>query len=223
MNKESRFKLVIFDLDGTLVDTVPDLAFSLNQVFTEINFPVQKLSSVTKHMGNGMRRFLQGIMTEISVNPVGDDLIDHAYQLFLNYYTDDHVSNSRLYPEVINTIKNLQKKDIKIACVTNKLGAYSDNILKHFELDEYISLLLSGDSLDKKKPDPLPLIHACDCLNVERNKTLMVVDSEVDVHAAKNADIPSVYMEYGYGNNRAVANLKPDYSLDEFQHLLKIV
>lgn len=223
MEVENKYKLVIFDLDGTLVDTVPDLAFSLNRVFAEINFPVQNLSSVTKHMGNGMHRFLQGIMNEISVSPVGDDLIEHAYLLFLNYYTDDHVSNSRLYPEVINTVKNLRERGIKIACVTNKLGTYSDNILKHFELDEYISLLLSGDSLVKKKPDPLPLIYTCDCLNIKRSKTLMVGDSEVDVHAAKNADIPSVYMEYGYGNNQAIANLKPDYSLNEFRHLLNIV
>ena len=219
----NNFKLIIFDLDGTLVDTVPDLAYSLNQVLAELGHPTQKLSCIMSHMGNGMHQLIKGVLSEVEEGTFNSALVEHAYKLFLENYTKDPISKSKLYPEVSNTIEDLGRKDIKIACVTNKLGAYSKNILEHFEIHKHLSLLLSGDSLDKKKPDSMPLTYACDYLSIDKSESLMVGDSEVDVYAAKNAGMQSVYMKYGYGNNHEVAKLNPDYSLEQFQQLLDLV
>lgn len=222
MNSESP-KLVILDLDGTLVHSAPNLALGLNRVLEDLGYPETDLKHVMSHMGNGMHQLISNVFGDIMESQIPDKVLKDAYTSFLNYYAQDATSISVLYPNVVDTLATLAKMNIKIACVTNKLAAYTVPMVEYFEINQYFSLVLSGDSLSKKKPDSLPLTYACELLGVKIEESLMVGDSEVDVHSAINAGMRSVYMNYGYGNNCSVAKLKPDYSLEKFTQLLEVV
>ena len=216
-------KLFIFDLDGTLVNSVPDLANCINQVLQELDLPKQKSKTVMSYMGNGMRRLLQDILLEVMGGSYNDDIFEYAYKLFLKNYAKDSTSHSSLYPNVAETLAELRHKNIDLACVTNKLRAFTSPLIKHFNLNQYFSLVLAGDSLKKKKPDPYPLNYTCKHLRVRVNESVMVGDSEIDIYSANKAGMRSVYMSYGYGNNQAASTLGPDFSFGSIQRLLEIV
>lgn len=216
-------RLIIFDLDGTLLHSAPNLACGVNQVLTDMGYPEAELAHVMSHMGNGMHRLINEIFNDIMGSELSSKSLEEAYALFLSYYEKDATSVSYLYPNVIETLTELVKMNIEIACVTNKLGAYTMPIIEYFEINQYFSLVLSGDSLRKKKPDSLPLTYTCERLGINVDESFMVGDSEVDINSAKNAGMTSVYMNYGYGDNCLAAKLKPDHTLEKFSQLLELI
>lgn len=220
---DSYVKLAIFDLDGTLINSLPDIANCINLVLSDLGYPKQREYIVQKCIGNGIHRLIIDIFSSINNHYYNDDTIDYAYNLFLYYYEKKLISKSTLYPAVKETIEELILKNIKIACVTNKNGSFTFPLLEHFNLVQYFSIILPGESLNKKKPDPYPLIHACNKLGIKKNDSIMVGDSVIDIHAANNAGIKCGYVSYGYGDNMNAIKLKPDYYFSSFHQILEVV
>ena len=219
----NKVKLVIFDLDGTLIDTAPDLAHSMDLVMQELGLPKQGVSKVRRHIGNGVRRLVEDVMTSELQSTPDKGAVDKALDAFIGHYHEHLVRQSCLYPDVRKCLQGLRSSGIKLACVTNKAKAFTEPLLQHFQIGEYFDLVLSGDSLPKKKPDPFPLVHACQRFAVEVADCVMVGDSSNDMLAARGAGIRSVCMSYGYSDTETVKMLKPDVVLGSFAELMDLL
>ncbi len=218
--KTQQTKLVLFDLDGTLIDTAPDLAHSMDLVMRELHLPTQGLKIVRRFIGHGVRRLVEDIVsTELEGKPAKATL-DKALGAFNEHYREQLVQKSSLYPGVPECLQTLRSRGVKLACVTNKPKAFTEPLLQHFLIDGHFDLVLSGDSLQKKKPDPFPLVHACQRLAVEVADSIMVGDSSNDILAARNAGMRCMYMSYGYSDTETVRALGPDAVLDSFAEVM---
>lgn len=218
--KTKQTKLVLFDLDGTLIDTAPDLAHSMDLVMRELHLPTQGLKKVRRFIGHGVRRLVEDIVsTELEGKPAKATL-DKALGAFNEHYREQLVQKSSLYPGVPECLQTLRSRGVKLACVTNKPKAFTEPLLEHFLIDGHFDLVLSGDSLQKKKPDPFPLVHACQRLAVEVADSIMVGDSSNDILAARNAGMRCMYMSYGYSDTESVRALEPDVVLDSFAEVM---
>ena len=218
--KIKQTKLVLFDLDGTLIDTAPDLAHSMDLVMRELHLPAQGLEKVRRFIGHGVRRLVEDIVsTELEDKPAQATL-EKALGAFNEHYREQLVQKSSLYPGVPECLRTLRSRGVKLACVTNKPQAFTEPLLEHFRIDGYLDLVLSGDSLAKKKPDPFPLVHACQRLAVEVADSIMVGDSGNDILAARNAGMRCLYVSYGYSDAKTVKALKPDVVLDSFAEVM---
>lgn len=218
--KTQQTKLVLFDLDGTLIDTAPDLAHSMDLVMRELHLPTQGLKKVRRFIGHGVRRLVEDIVsTELEGKPAKATL-DKALGAFNEHYREQLVQKSSLYPGVPECLQTLRSRGVKLACVTNKPKAFTEPLLEHFLIDGHFDLVLSGDSLQKKKPDPFPLVHACQRLAVEVADSIMVGDSSNDILAARNAGMRCMYMSYGYSDTETVRALGPDAVLDSFAEVM---
>ena len=218
--KTKQTKLVLFDLDGTLIDTAPDLAHSMDLVMRELHLPAQGLEKVRRFIGHGVRRLVEDIVaTELKDRPAKATL-EKALGAFNEHYREQLVQKSSLYPGVLECLQTLHSRGVKLACVTNKPKAFTEPLLEHFQIDRFFDLVLSGDSLPKKKPDPYPLVHACQRFAVEVANSVMVGDSSNDILAARNAGMRCMYVSYGYSDTETVKALKPDVILDSFVELM---
>ena len=218
--KTQQTKLVLFDLDGTLIDTAPDLAHSMDLVMSELHLPTQGLKKVRRFIGHGVRRLVEDIVsTELEGKPAKATL-DKALGAFNEHYREQLVQKSSLYPGVPECLQTLRSRGVKLACVTNKPKSFTEPLLEHFLIDGHFDLVLSGDSLQKKKPDPFPLVHACQRLAVKVADSLMVGDSSNDILAARNAGMRCMYMSYGYSDTETVRALGPDAVLDSFAEVM---
>ena len=217
--KDKTDKLVIFDLDGTLINTAPDLANCINLVMHDLNLPEQSLEKVISLIGNGLHKLLEDVLAEALGKKPNKKIVEKGYNLFIKYYKNNLTNKSHVYPSVLKNLDYFKSINIKLACVTNKLESFTQPLLKHFKIHKYFDLVLSGDSLAKKKPDPMPLECACRLLNVSAKNSMMVGDSENDVLAAKSAGINSVYVTYGYTQVNEILKLNPDIILDTFLQL----
>lgn len=218
--KTKQIQLVLFDLDGTLIDTAPDLAHSMDLVMRDLHLPAQGLKKVRRFIGHGVRRLVEDILsTELEGRPAQATL-EKALGAFNEHYREQLVQKSSLYPGVLECLRTLRSRGVRLACVTNKPKAFTEPLLGHFQIDRYFDLVLSGDSLAKKKPDPFPLVHACQQLAVKTVDSIMVGDSSSDILAARNAGIRCMYASYGYSEAETVKALEPDGVLDSFAELM---
>ncbi len=218
--KTKQIQLVLFDLDGTLIDTAPDLAHSMDLVMRELHLPAQGLKKVRRFIGHGVRRLVEDILsTELEGRPAQATL-EKALGAFNEHYREQLVQKSSLYPGVLECLRTLRSRGVRLACVTNKPKAFTEPLLGHFQIDRYFDLVLSGDSLAKKKPDPFPLVHACQQLAVKTVDSIMVGDSSSDILAARNAGIRCMCASYGYSEAETVKALEPDGVLHSFAELM---
>ena len=221
--KNKKDKLIILDLDGTLIDTAPDLTNCVNLVMLELCLPEQSLEKVKSLIGNGVHKLIEDVLSEALGAQPERLVVEQGYKLFVKFYRENLTKNSYLYPDVLENLKYFQSKSIKLSCVTNKLEMFTLPLLKHFKIYNHIDLVLSGDSLTKKKPDPLPLEYVCRQLNVSTDNSMMVGDSKNDVLAAKSAGITSVTMSYGYTKKSEIVKLNSDIVLDSFKELREYI
>src|SRR3972149_11705125 len=154
-------KMVMIDLDGTLIDTVPDLAAAANRMLADLGRPAWDIKHYRAWIGNGVPRFVKRALTgEMQAEP-DPKLFEQALGLFRRHYGEAVSNLSRPYPGVVEALEQLSAQGYSLACITNKAEAFTLPLLKNLELYKYFKLVLSGDSLSKQKPDPLPLQHAC--------------------------------------------------------------
>lgn len=205
---------VLFDLDGTLVDSAPDLAAAVNRMLAELGRAEQPTATVTGWIGNGMARLVKRALTgELNGEPDAA-LFERALDIFKRQYAAHLTRLTRPYPGAIEALQQLAAHGFALGCITNKPAMFTEPLLQQLGLAKYFALVLSGDSLPQKKPDPLPLQHACRHFGVDINRAILVGDSAADIGAARAAGMPVIGVSYGYNQGRDVRELNPDLVVD---------
>ena len=224
MKFENR-ELIIFDLDGTLIDSAPDLALAVNYMLESINRPAFDEDVIRSWVGNGaqtlVKRALSGA-SEINEN-IDDALFESALNIFLNFYRSNLCVKTTTYPNVTSTLKTLREKGYRLVIVTNKPYDFIEPILVGLNLDGIFELYLGGDSLTSRKPHPEPLLYACKELNISIQKSIMIGDSKNDILAANAAKMDSIGVSYGYNYGEDIAIYNPDIVVDNFADILKSI
>ncbi|MBF0624843.1 MAG: phosphoglycolate phosphatase [Magnetococcales bacterium] len=211
---------VLFDLDGTLVETAVDLAGAMNHVLAKRGYPTLPLAQVRNMVGHGARVLLaRGFWGFGAQPPDGDPDFEAAVRDFLDYYGDHLVDGSRPFPGVEDTLDQLLDQGYKLAVVTNKPEHLTLKMLKLLDLDRRFQAVVGGDTLSRRKPDPHPLWHALDALGVPAAAAVMVGDSETDVASGRAAGCAVVAVTYGYNRDQPVRELNPDRITDHFAEL----
>ncbi|WP_432472112.1 phosphoglycolate phosphatase [Amphritea sp. HPY] len=215
--------LVLFDLDGTLLDSVPDLALATDQMLQTLGRPPAGEEQVRSWVGNGapmlVKRALSG-QQEPSQAELDQTLFDQAFPLFLDFYGNCCAAKSQLYAGVREFLDQLVAESVTMGLITNKPIGFTEPLLEEFRLQQYFSIVLGGDSLEQKKPDPLPLLHAMQQLQINPEQTLMVGDSRSDIHAARAAGCPVVAVSYGYNHGEPISGYQPDLIVDNLLELI---
>ena len=207
-------KMVMIDLDGTLIDTVPDLAAAANRMLADLGRKPWDEKHYRAWIGNGVPRFVKRALTgEMQAEP-DPELFEQALGPFRRHYGEAVSELSKPYPGVVEALEQLTGKGYSLACITNKAEAFTLPLLKNLDLDRYFKLVLSGDSLPKQKPDPLPLQHACQHFGIDTAHGVLVGDSSNDVHAARSAGMPVICVTYGYNHGHDIRQSLPDAVVD---------
>ena len=203
-------KAVVIDLDGTLLDTAPDLADAAIAMAEELGLPPIDLATVKTYIGNGVSRLVKRVLTRDMQAEPDAELFGRALPSYEKHY-GAHVSRrSQVFPGVLEGLAAFKQAGLHMACITNKAEKFTHPLLKQTGLFDYFELILSGDSLPKKKPDPLPLLHACNYFGIQPHELLLIGDSLNDAQAARAAACPVFCVPYGYNRGRDVNELDLD-------------
>ena len=216
-------QLLIFDFDGTLIDSVPDLADATNAVLTTLGKTPYPLDSIRNWVGNGSRMLVERALVgkiEVLEGELAKEAVDHAKQVFFDAYSKMGGSKTVAYPNVDSGLKKLQAAGYKLALVTNKPIRFVPKILQSFGWQDLFIEVLGGDSLPSKKPDPAPLLHVCETLNVTPEKAVMIGDSRNDILAGQNANMDTLALSYGYNYGQDIRELNPTKAFDDFSALV---
>ncbi len=217
-------QLIIFDLDGTLVDSAPDLAAAVDRMLEQLGQAPDGEEKVRGWVGNGaavlVKRALAGSADPAVVATINEAEHQHALVLFKQIYQQENGRQTRLYPGVKEVVKGLAGLGIPLAVVTNKPLPFTTPLLEQFDLAPYFRSVIGGECLPERKPHPLPLLHVCEQVGAKPKASLMVGDSRNDVEAAKAAGMVSAALTYGYNHGESVAACDPDWLLDDFRELL---
>ena len=215
--------MVLIDVDGTLVDSVPDLAYCVDEMLKALDMPVRGEERVRHWVGNGVERLVRrGLINQLDGEP-DEALFKKAMPIFNELYAVNTSRRSCLYPGVQEAMDFLRTTGVKIGCVTNKAAQFTLPILKDLGIADYFEIVICGDTLDKKKPDPLPLLHAAEKLDVKPEQSLMLGDSMSDVKAARAAGFDIVCMSYGYNHGEDIRDYNPDAVVDSMNEIQTVV
>ena len=197
----------IVDLDGTLIDTVGDFDAALNAVLADLRLPPVDRAFITRTIGKGSEHLIRSTLAELGADAA---LYDRAWAAYQRHYLAINGRHAVVYPGVLEGLQRLQATGLRLACLTNKPGAFARPLLAAKGLDGFFSHVFGGDAFARKKPDPLPLLETCRALGTPPAATLMLGDSSNDAQAARAAGCPVVLVGYGYNHGRPVAEAAPD-------------
>lgn len=215
----SAIRLVTFDLDGTLVDSVPDLAVAIDLACGDLALLVPGAGKVRQWVGDGVRRLVKRALTGTEDGEPAAPLFQRGMQLFRHYYREHLSDHTHLYPGTRAVLERLRANGAQLACVTNKSQEFTGPLLEALDLRRYFGAVVSGDSLPERKPSPLPLLHVAEVLAVPSAAACMVGDSANDMRAARAAGFVPVAVSYGYGNAADVAATGPETLLGSLTEL----
>ena len=213
---------MLFDLDGTLVDSAPDLAFAVNEMLVTLGSTPFSQDVIRGWVGNGARVLIQRALsgnTEVS-SELDNALTERALEIFFQVYQIHTCVETQLYSNVLDTLTALKTSGYRLAIITNKPERFIAPIIDGLGLNGLFELIIGGDTLERRKPDPLPLHHACKRLSVTIDQCVMIGDSKNDILAAKAAKMESIALTYGYNYGENIANYKPEVVIDNFDDLL---
>lgn len=222
------FDLLMFDLDGTLVDSLPELTDAANDVLRQLNLPATSDARVRNWIGDGARELLIRAMAD-----TGDDRadtlradrvrVDALMEDFAQAYLRHCGERSGLYPKVLDTLRRLQRQGIPMALVTNKEDRLTQRVVDVHGLRPFFDTIIAGDTLARPKPDPLPLLHCLELFQTRAQRALMIGDSRIDVAAAKAAGVTCWALPYGYNKGQPIRDSQPDRVIDDISAVLAAV
>jgi phosphoglycolate phosphatase len=214
-------RAVLFDLDGTLLDTAADIAAALNGALARQRLAPLPVATVRELIGRGVPTLIQRTVTRLGAAGAGVDAarLQSDYHACYAELNDRGAFSARPYPGVGEGLQVLHERGLRLAVVTNKPHASASGVLKSLGLLPWIDLVVGGDTCARRKPDPLPLLTACHTLKVQAVEALMVGDSAVDVEAARAAGIPVVCVPYGYNEGNDPRSLPCDGFLESIGEL----
>jgi phosphoglycolate phosphatase len=211
--------MILIDVDGTMVDSVPDLAFCVDEMMQLLGREPRGEERVRDWVGNGVERLVRrALVGQLDGEPVEADF-DRAYPVFLELYANNTCRRSVLYQGVREGLDYLQAAGYALGCVTNKAGRFTLPLLKDLGIYNVFSIVISGDTLQYTKPHPAPLLHAAEFFKLDPAHALMVGDSISDVKAARAAGFMVACVPYGYNHGEDIRDAKPDLLIDTLADL----
>lgn len=217
------WKAIFFDLDGTLVETAPEIADAVNDTLRYFDWPTVYQSEVDRWIGHGTRELLIQAVAKVNAQTVAEvrqgDLLREALPIFDRYYQQRCGTRSTLYPHVRDALKHLRECGCRLAVVTNKESRYTDTVLRAHQLTGAFDLVVSGDTFSAKKPDPVGVLHGLRLWNVDKADALFVGDSSIDAATARQAGVAVWLLPYGYNMGEPVTACKPDRVIANFSEL----
>jgi phosphoglycolate phosphatase len=213
-------RILLFDLDGTLVDSVPDIAWGVDAMLASMSRPKAGLEKVRQWVGNGAPMLVKRALANNHVPAdIDDALYQQAFDLFLTHYEQANGRHSILYPGVAETLALLRETMPFMAIVTNKPIQFTQPLLEYLGLPQF-DMVVGGDSLPECKPHPAPILHCLDKCQCSAEEALMVGDSVSDIKAAQAAGIPVVCVDYGYNQGINLQDYQPDSIISRFDSLV---
>ena len=223
------FDAAIIDLDGTMVDTMGDFVVAINLMLGDMGFSPVDRSVVELRVGKGSEYLVKSVLnsllaqsnrSQVAINTEAD--VESALGLYQKHYRVVNGRHAEAYPGVLEGLQGLQKAGLKLACLTNKPLAFAQALLRLKGLDGFFSVVFGGDSFERKKPDPLPLIKTCESLGTAPARTLMIGDSSNDAQAARAAGCPVVLVTYGYNHGESVLSVDADAYVDSLADIVEL-
>ncbi len=208
---------VIFDLDGTLVDSAPDLTGALNHTMRTIRLPEIGAHEVRHMVGHGARALIQKAVTAAGTT-LDDAAFDRAFETFLDYYADHVADLTTPFPNAVETLTLLRDNGVKLGVCTNKPQRLTELLLDSLGMSHWFGAIMGADAVTEKKPHAGHLTATVDRLGGDLRRTVMVGDSQTDVDTARNAGTPVVAVSFGYSTVPA-ADLMADRLIDDFREL----
>jgi len=205
-----RVKAVMIDLDGTLADTIPDLAEAANMMLRELDRPVLERELIRTFVGKGIPKLVERALAGNLEGSAPAGLLARALPIYERCYAEVNGKYTVIYPGVSEGLRALRAMQLPLACVTNKAERFTLALLEHLQLARCFEQVIAGDTLPQKKPDPQPLLHACRGFGIAPGDMLMIGDSANDVEAARAAGCPVFCVTYGYNEGRDVRELHVD-------------
>ena len=231
---QGRYDAAIVDLDGTMVDTLGDFVVALNLMLADVlpqgySQNLLDAATVDRMVGKGSEHLVKAVLNHVHAQSVkayeSIDLValyDQAYVSYQQHYAAVNGQHSTLYPGVLQGLRDLQDTGLRLVCLTNKPLAFARYLLKLKGLDGFFCEVFGGDSFDRKKPDPLPLLKTCEFLGTLPARTLMIGDSSNDARAARAAGCPVLLVTYGYNHGEPVRAVDADGFVDSLAELAEL-
>ncbi len=216
-------KAVVIDLDGTLLHTAPDLAEAANRMLAELHMPPIEDALLKTYIGNGVTRLIKRVLTRSMDAEPEAELLANAKPVYEKHYAEVVSLHSRPFPDVVEGLQVLKAAGYRMACITNKAERFTVPLLKDTELFDYFEIILSGDSLPRMKPDPMPLMHACEHFGVAPSEMLLIGDSLNDTQAARAAGCHVFCVPYGYNRGGDVRDLDLDAVVDSLLAATRLI
>jgi phosphoglycolate phosphatase len=213
---DSTRRAVLLDLDGTLVDSAPDLAAAVNRMLADFGTAPLPLATVRSFIGHGIASLVHRVLVASKGLHIDES---NALARFHRHYTACNGKHSRVYPGVLEGIAELRRQGYLLACVTNKLHPYTTALLEAKGLAPLLDAVVCAGDAMPGKPDAAPLLHACRLLDVDPSCAVMVGDSEVDATAARRADMPVYLVRYGYHQEGGFTVLRCNAFLNSISEL----
>jgi phosphoglycolate phosphatase len=215
--------MILIDVDGTLVDSVPDLAYCVDAMMEQLGRPSCGEAKVRNWVGNGVERLVRRALSgTLDGEPTEADFA-RAYPLFLDLYSRNTSKRSCLYPGVREGLDMLKAAGYPLGCVTNKVAQFTEPLLRDLGVHDDFAIVISGDTLPRKKPDPEPLLHAAGFFGVAPQSSLMIGDSISDVRAARAAGFRIVCVSYGYNHGVDIRDARPDAVIDSLSDIMTLL
>jgi phosphoglycolate phosphatase len=209
-------ELIIFDLDGTIIDSKLDLANSVNFTLKRLGKPEKDVEFIAKFIGRGLSNFIK--------NTLGDacsDNMDEVREIFMKHYEEHLLDNTVLYPNVEKTLRHFSNK--KKVILTNKRTFMTNVILEGLGIRNYFDKVIGAGDLPENKPSPLPVNTLLEMFNVEKDKTIILGDMTIDIETGRNAGIEICSVTYGLCSRADLVSARPDYIIDDMFELTKII
>ena len=217
---KKNLKAILIDLDGTMFDTAPEIAIAMNQTLQALNFRTLSFDSIRQFIGKGVDNLVNQSL--LASNEKGHIKKNEALKLFNEFYKKI-AKQSKPYDDVESTLKFLQEKQIKLACVTNKPSCHTYLILEESNFEKFFDCIICGDEMKFKKPHQFSIDYVRKKLDVAEMETLMVGDSSNDIRAANNAGVCVATVPYGYQYEEPIENFPVSYALHQFSDLKHLV
>ncbi|MCG8988980.1 phosphoglycolate phosphatase [Delftia acidovorans] len=208
----------IVDLDGTMVNTLGDFAEALNRMLADLQLPAIAPQAIENMVGKGSEHLIRSVLAHVGAADV-DAAYDQAWQRYEHHYLQLNGQFAEVYPGVLEGLQALRARGLRLACLTNKPLSFARPLLAQKGLAPLFEQVFGGDSFERKKPDPLPLLKTCEALGTSPARTLMLGDSSNDAQAARAAGCPVVLVSYGYNHGQPVRQVDADGFVDALTEL----
>lgn len=205
-----RLAAALIDLDGTMIDTADDFTAALNAMLARIGARGTQRDEVMNYVGKGSENLIAQVLKPRFGEAEAQARFEEALEIYQAEYATINGRHTQLYPDVETGLQAMREAGLALACVTNKPYRFAVELLAQYRLDGYFGVVLGGDSLPKKKPDPLPMLTACERLGVEPGLAVAIGDSENDALAGRAAGLATLTVPYGYNHGNAIQTINSD-------------